>query len=40
MRLVFLCLVCLAVLAVTSLAAGGMEPKHQAPGGSEIVNSY
>jgi hypothetical protein len=40
MRLVFLCLVCLAVLAVTSLAAGGTTPSHRAPGGSLIVKSY
>ena len=40
MRLVFLCLVCLAVLAVASLATGGVEPHHRAPGGSQMVNSY
>jgi hypothetical protein len=40
MRLVFLCLVCLAVLAVTSLASGGVGPEHRAPGGSQISVAY
>jgi hypothetical protein len=40
MRLVFRCLVCLAVLAVTSLASGGVGRQHRAPGGSPIARSY
>jgi hypothetical protein len=40
MRLVFLCLVCLAVLAVTSLASGGVGREHRAPGGSPLVRTY
>ena len=40
MRLVFLCLVYLAVLAVTSLASGGVGPEPRAPGGPTRVQAY
>jgi hypothetical protein len=40
MRLVFLTLLCLAVLAVTSLASGGIGPQNRAPGGPAHVHPY
>jgi hypothetical protein len=40
MRLVFLALVCLAVLAITSLATGGVGPRHRAPHGSSHVRAF
>jgi hypothetical protein len=40
MRLVFLALVCLAVLAITSLATGGVGPQNRAPGGSPHMRAF
>jgi hypothetical protein len=40
MRLVFLTLLCLAVLAVTSLASGGVGSQNRAPGGSAHVRAF
>jgi len=40
MRLVFLALVCLAVLAVTALASGGVGHQNRAPAGTAHVRAY